>query len=41
VAPSIVTVPIAETLPLEGAVAAYDRFAASGMLGNTLLLPDA
>jgi hypothetical protein len=41
VAASIVTVPFAETLPLEGAVAAYDRFAAAGMLGKTVLLPDA
>jgi NADPH:quinone reductase-like Zn-dependent oxidoreductase len=31
------TVPIAETFPLQAAVAAYDRFAAGGKLGKIVL----
>ncbi|CAA9529994.1 MAG: Quinone oxidoreductase [uncultured Solirubrobacteraceae bacterium] len=33
------TVPIAETFPLDQAEAAYDRFAAGGKLGKIILLP--
>jgi NADPH:quinone reductase len=33
------TVPVAETFPLDGAEAAYDRFAAGGKLGKIVLLP--
>jgi NADPH:quinone reductase-like Zn-dependent oxidoreductase len=31
-------VPVAETFPLEQAVAAYDRFSAGGKLGKIVLL---
>jgi len=34
-----VTVPVAETFPLEQAAAAYERFAAGGKLGKLVLLP--
>jgi NADPH:quinone reductase-like Zn-dependent oxidoreductase len=33
-----VRVPVAETFPLDGAEAAYDRFAAGGKLGKIVLL---
>ena len=34
-----VTVPVAETFPLDRAAEAYDRFAAGGKLGKIVLLP--
>ncbi len=34
-----ITVPVAETFPLEGAEQAYDGFSAGGKLGKLVLLP--